>query len=53
MASFRAGAGRIEDMPGIPHAGMQESSQRKMGTCQKDTEANLKGLCPMNQMWTN
>lgn len=31
VASFGAGAGRIEDEPGISHARMQESSQRKCG----------------------
>lgn len=53
MASFRAGAERIEDEPGISCARMQENSQRKMQTCQKDTEASFKGLYPMNHIWTN
>lgn len=52
MAGSRAVAGRIEDEIGISHARKQESSQRKMGTCQKDTEANLKGLPRINLIWT-
>ena len=53
MARFRAGTGRIEDELGICHVRMQESGQREMGACRKDTEVSLKGLCPVNQIWTN
>lgn len=52
MASSRAAAGRIEDEVEVSCARKQESSQRKMGTCQKDTEASSKGLPPINQIWT-
>ena len=54
MASSRAGAGKIEGEPGISYgARNQESIQRIMGTCQKGTEASLKGLPPINQIWIN
>lgn len=49
MAGSRVSTGKVKDKPGIFYCSRQKgNTQKMMGTCQKETEVNLKSI-PIGQ----
>lgn len=44
MADSRAHTGKVQDKPGILYSSRKKNAQKIIGTCQKCSVANLKGL---------